>query len=835
MISPGIAGTDTGKDRLLALIKANRLAEAKALAEALCQTHGGDAEIWHLRGVVCGSLGQATEAEACFRRAVELRPDYGKALRNLVIALRNQGKTEEAIASLQAVVRLEPDDAEARYSLGNLLYDAGDSEGAAAAYRETLRLQPDHALAHNNLATVHLKQGRPEEAVACCRQALMLAPGHVEAHYNLGLALCALKRTQEAEQSFLEALRLRPDYAEACFSLGLIRAEQKHWEEAVRYYRETVRLNPDHADAYNQLGAACVEQSQLEEATAAYRQAIRIRSDYAEAHNNLGIVLHKQGLLEEALAAYRQSLRINSRSIDTYHNMGITLRDLGRLEEAIECFKSALRVDPEAGEIYVDLGITLQDAKAPFEAMEWLKKGLDLDPDNVSMLENLANIQRDLGMLDDALANLKKALSIEPDRSSAVYGLIATMNYHPRFSPEEIFAGHLRWGRMLAPSHTELLPPDNAPDPDRKLRIGYVSPNFRAHSVAYFVAPVLASHDRARTEIFCYSDVPEPKRDDITRYFKGLDLYWRDSCGKSDLEVAGEIRQDRIDILVDLAGHTAKNRLGMFACRVAPVQITYLGYPNTTGLPAMDYRLTDEIADPPGQEAYYTEELVRLPHGFLCYSPMREPPGVANLPALERGFVTFGSFNASAKVTPQVIALWARILEAVPNSRILLKNHSLSHPPARERYHAQFEEHGIARDRVELVGWASRREEHLRLYDRVDIGLDTFPYNGTTTTFEALSMGVPVLTLSGDRHATRVGASILSCLGLERFIAVGEDDYAARAAQLASELDYLAHIRAGLRDTLTRSVLCDGKKFTGILEEAYRALWRRWCVAQRMP
>jgi predicted O-linked N-acetylglucosamine transferase (SPINDLY family) len=363
--------------------------------------------------------------------------------------------------------------------------------------------------------------------------------------------------------------------------------------------------------------------------------------------------------------------------------------------------------------------------------------------------------------------------------------------------------------------------------PDRRLRIGYVSPDFRAHSVASFLEPVLARHDTDNFDVVCYAQVAHPDR--TTERLRQLAGHWRDTCAQSDEQVANMIRQDRIDILVDLAGHTRNNRLTVFTHRPAPIQLTYLGYPNTTGLPQIDYRLTDALADPPEADALHTERLVRLPRGFLCYSAPQDAPAVSPLPATAVGHITFGSLNNLAKVNEQVVELWARVLHAVPGAQLLLKGKALCDQATAGRFVEMFARHRIPADRLRLASWAATRAQHLTTYAQVDIALDPFPYNGTTTTCEALWMGVPVVALAGDRHAARVGVSILTHVGLREFIATTPDDYVRTAAGLAADRARLVALRASLRRRMADSPLCDGAAFTRDIEATYRAMWETWC------
>jgi predicted O-linked N-acetylglucosamine transferase (SPINDLY family) len=401
--------------------------------------------------------------------------------------------------------------------------------------------------------------------------------------------------------------------------------------------------------------------------------------------------------------------------------------------------------------------------------------------------------------------------------------------YLPQPDPQTLFLEHRRWAeRHAAPLAAEARPYANDPAPDRPLRVGYVSPDLREHPVASFLTPVLAHHDRSRFHVTCYADVARP--DGVTRHLQTLADAWRDLPGRSDAQVADLIQADSTDILVDLAGHTACNRLLVFARKPAPVQVTHFGYPNTTGLSTMDYRISDRYADPPGRtEAYHTEELVRLPEVAWCYRPLAAPE-VTPLPARAAGHVTFGSLNNLAKITPQAIALWSELLRAVPGSRLVLLTGAGSQ--ADQRLHDLFGQHGIDRARLELLG-RRPRDRYLALYQEMDIALDPFPYNGGVTTCDALWMGVPVVTLAGESYVSRQGVALLSNLGLDDWVAGAPDAYVDIATRWAHDVEGLGRLRAGLRERMTNSPLTDGLRFTRFLAEAYRWMWQRWCLGQR--
>jgi predicted O-linked N-acetylglucosamine transferase (SPINDLY family) len=411
--------------------------------------------------------------------------------------------------------------------------------------------------------------------------------------------------------------------------------------------------------------------------------------------------------------------------------------------------------------------------------------------------------------------------------------LLASINYSDRGSPAVLYEAHRAWGEV----HGRPLPQAdsyaNERNGERRLRVGYVSPDFRQHSVAYFLEPLLRSHDRNAIEVFCYAEVNWP--DATTKRFQGLADHWVTTVGMSDEALVERIRRDRIDILVDLAGHTAKNRLPVFANKPAPVQVTWLGYPSTTGLAAIDYRLVDTVTDPEAEGgAFSCETLVRLPAGFLCYGPPQDAPAPAARPHLSIDTLTFGSFNNASKLSASTIEAWARLLVRLPAARLLLKGKPFACAVTRASFLERLLRSGVAKDRVELLGWLPD-ESHLALYDRIDIALDPFPYNGTTTTCEALWMGVPVVTLRGDRHAGRVGASLLTQIGLTDLIADSVEAYVETAAALADDPARLAELGQSLRPRMAASPLCDATAFARKIEAAYRTMWQRWCATPAPP
>lgn len=775
-----------------ALQSCGRLKEAASSYRRALDLDGGDAEVWNNLGVVEQQSGRVIEAERCYRRALELEGGY----------------------------------APAHFNLGNLFRGAGRLEDAAVSLRRAVELEPGHAEAWMGLGAALYQLERQEEAAVCYRRVIELFPGQHEAHYNLGCALAALGRKDEAIESYRHALGIKPDYAEAEMNLGLVLQEGGEPEQAIAHYRRALELKPDYAEACLNLGQALAETGQAE-AAACFERALEVNPRFAKAYNNLGVLQDRQGHLAQAMETMRRAIAVAPDCAESYCNLGYLCMKDGKLDEAEACFSRAVQLAPELTQAHNNLGFMLQKRKAFDEAEQAYLRAIERNPGMGEALHNLGNLYLEQCRLPEAEHILRKAFEVDPRHAN----LLFLFNYIPGRDAVEDFAEYRRWhARLVAPMAPAATRHANDADPRRRLRIGYVSPDFCRHSVAHFFEPLLAARDRGRYEIFCYSNTPASKWDEVTERLRAAADGWREIRELEDDAASELIRGDRIDILVDLAGHTDGHRLLLFARKPAPVQVTYLGYPNTTGLDAMDYRITDSWADPPegAGDSCYTEELVRLPRGFLCYRPDPDAPEPAPLPSLAAGRVTFASFNNLAKLNRELITLWSRILRAVPGSRLLLKAASLQDRGTRERITIWFAEQGVDAARLELHAQEKGVREHLKWYHRADIGLDTFPYNGTTTTCEALWMGVPVITLAGERHAGRVGVSLLKSLGIDSLIAETAEDYVARAVALAADLPRLKALREELRRRMDASPLCDAPSLTREIEAAYRSMWERW-------
>lgn len=673
---------------------------------------------------------------------------------------------------------------------------AGQLAEAASLFEQAATRDPANASLQLFRAETLYRLGRLFSAHDAIAAALAKLPANFEAEFLAGRILTGLGRPDDAAAAFERALRLRPDTPMALRFLAPVLYTLGRHAEAESAFARADTLQPEAAEFYNQLGIDLLGQRRAAEAEAAFQHAVKLAPRLAPAHQNLGAALAAQEKLEEAIAAEKRAIKLAPESAAAWNNRAV-------FEGSGGDFGSARRAALRA---------------------------LQLEADHPDALNTLAQIRLEEGDAAMAVGLVRRVLAGQPQHRAAGGALLMDQNYLPAAADRTEIADAKRIAAHLRPDGPAFSFEHHDRDPARRLRIGYVSADFRQHSCAAFIKPLFASHDPAEVDIFAYSE--NPRDDEVTTAIRSHVREWRPIVGLGDPAVAELIHRDAIDILVDLSGHTAGNRLPVFALKPAPVQVTWLGYPNTTGLTAIDYRITDAYADPPdsGVDGAYSERLWRLPECFLTYRPDPAAPPVGDSRA--GSSVTFGSFNHVPKVTPEVVALWSKILAAVPDSRLVMKAKRLGDADVRRRYAALFAAHGIANDRLEFVAWQRAPSDHLGLYRDIDIALDPFPYNGTTTTCEALWMGVPVITLSGNCHAGRVGTSLLHAAGLPTLITHSTAEYVERAIWLARASDERSALRSGLRQKLVASSLCDAPAFARRLETAFREMWRGWCLVQ---
>ena len=632
--------------------------------------------------------------------------------------------------------------------------------------------------------------GRSTEAFAACERILAQSPAHAQAITLLWDLAFESGTPGAAIDPLNRAIDAASGVASLHYMLGcVLQSQQKVWD-SIASFRQSLALDPANAKAHNNLGCVLEAIGDLNAAADCYREAARLDPAMAQAHYNLGNLFKQMGEARQAIAHIRQALSLEPRHADWRSNLGSLNYDLLQLDEAVADFKAALEIDPGDGRAHVGLGGALLLA----------------------------------GNVEAATAAFAAAHEREPARQDIGSWSLLAQHYREDQEPADLFRAHLAWAERHARGLARWSAHELKPRHKRRLNIGYLSPDFLRHPVASFIEPVLRAHDPGAFNVFCYQ--AGEREDDVTRRLRGLSENWRNIARLDDLEAVHRVLADGIDILVDLAGHTGGGRLLVLARKPAPVQVTWLGYPDTTGLAAIDYRLTDALADPPGQtESWHVESLLRLGRGFLCYAPPEDSPPCVERRGEEHGSIRFGCFNNLPKVSPQMLELWSILLGSVPGARIVLKAYGLAAESSRRALLARFASHGVAPDRVELRAPQDSHARHLAAYQDIDVALDVFPYNGTTTTCEALWMGVPVVTLAGRTHLSRTGASLLTSAGLPELIALNTEQYVDIARRLAADAERRRSLRTTLRERLLASPLLDAAGFTRELEAAYGSIW----------
>lgn len=694
-------------------------------------------------------------------------------------------------------------------------------------YRQILQADPHEPDALNLLGLLAHQTGRNELAVELLHKAIAAYPDSVM-YFNLGLAQQAQGKLDAAQSSYRQALAMKADYFEAYFNLGCVLQAQNQLETAAHNYRCAIALKADCAEAHSGLGNVLNAQGELDAAVECYARALLLKPDFAAVHGNLGTTLQAQGKLEAAMSSYQKALSLTPDNAVLYSNLGNVLQMLDKFDNAIEHYQYALSINPKDAEVCSNMGRAFYEQNKLDMAFNCFQQALLINPNRVETHNLLGNTLKQQGKPDESRQYFERAIELDPGYAIAHNSLLLTLQYSSAIGLQELHDLHLRYGAQFEPELASLrYTHENLRDPGKRLKIGYVSPDLREHAVAYFMEPVLARHDKSRFEVYCYAS--HGVHDAVSARIQATAEHWIPCLGLSDAQLAQRIHADGIDILIDLAGHTAGNRLLAFARKPAPVQVTFLGYPGTTGLSAMDYRITDVHAEPPGMtEQWNVEQLWRLPEVFCCYGPHPQSPAVIDHPPFEdNGYVTFGCFNNYAKVTDPVIALWARILEQVPTARLMLEIRGLDNAQFKAQVQARFAALGIAGERLLLI--PQEKKNQFVLYNRIDIALDPFPCNGGTTSFDTLWMGVPFVTLAGSHFTSRMGVSILRNGGLEQLVAGSAEDYVMIASNLAQDRDELKRLRQNLRARIQASPLMDMARFTTHLEQAYRQMWQLWC------
>jgi protein O-GlcNAc transferase len=769
--------------------QAGRFAEAEKIYRQIIAANPKHSDSIHLLGVLAYQTGNPQEAVRLISRAVEIAPNRPEYFGNLGLVLAAVGKLDEAAHALNRAATLRPNYPEAHNNLGTVLAAQKQFDKAIKHYEVAIALRGDYAEALNNLAMANHEMGRREPAIAAYRKAIAARPQFPEALCNLGNALREIGQADEAIDMLRQAIALRPTFPQAFYNLGLALRENKRISESITAYRSALAADKTMAEAWNNLGNSLKDVGEREEAAAAYRQCIALKPSFPEAHANLAAILREEGRVDEAIDEFNAAIKLRPNFAEALAGLGTAYRQKNRMDESAAALQQAIRIRPDFAEAHAELGTTLKE----------------------------------IGRLRDAIAACRRAVELKNDLIAADCNMMMMVHYSEDHDAAAIKRELQGWEKRHIPDPDRAISAvSNDRDPNRKLRIGYVSADFRDHVVGRNLLPLIQEHDRANFEIYCYSNTP--RADDYTARFKTAANQWRDIRGVADEATEQMIRQDAIDILIDLSGHTAHNRLPLFARKPAPVQATFGGYPGGTGLRAMDYHIGDPYLDPVGRtENHYVEKIIRLADSFWCYDPeamqLNPGPPLEPLPALKNGFFTFGCLN---NLSEGALRLWGRVLSTAEGSRMLM------HAPeglARKRI---IELLGVDAARIDFVGYQPRMD-YMASYSRIDLGLDSFPYCGHTTSLDSLWMGVPMVTLPGETAASRAGLSHLTNLGLTEFVAKDPEDFVRIAVGFAEDSPKLAEIRASLRQRMLDSVLTDRKRFARNLESVYRQMWKNYC------
>ncbi|WP_193315536.1 tetratricopeptide repeat protein [Janthinobacterium aquaticum] len=803
-----------GKDAVPAL------QEAAALAPS-------DAEAQVRLGCAQMDNGQPEQAMACFMRALELAPAYAEALSRLGDALQAQGHLKEAAECYRGALEIDPSLLMALAGKGDMQQAQGQYQAAQASYQQALALAPDAAELHCKLGDVHVALNRPEPAMRSYAAALQSEPGNAMAHGGMGNVLFRLDRNAEAVLSYRKATAQPNAIAAHFHGLGRSLHATGETAEAENAYRQAIAMDSTVAAPMLHYADLLRETRRQGQAIAIYQAALLLEPKNIEALNNMGIAQEDDGQFEQALASFRKVLELAPDNPVTHNNIAAILNTMGQSKAALDSCRLAVKLGPKSASAHVNLGVCLTQMGRLDEAVKAFEKAVRFEPQNRRAHVNLSSTLAQLGRIDQAISSSRAAIKINPDWEELHSNLLFYLTHSQDVDAKALFAEHMRYAAHFETPHLANWPAhSNTREPERRLRIGFVSADLYKHAVANFITPVLEHLAQSpRLEIFAYANSFHD--DVVSRHLHGLVSVWRQVEKLTHAELTQLITSDAIDILIDLSGHTGFNRLPVFARKPAPLQVSWIGYPGTTGLQAMDYFLADRYYSPPGVfDSQFSEKLVRLPASAV-FLPSPDAPNVNPAPAISNGYITFGSFNRASKLSLDVIERWSALLRAVPDAKMVLggmPNHQTS-----DRFRAWFKREGIAANRLTFFTFTNS-QDYLALHHLVDVCLDTFPYNGGTTTLHALWMGVPTLTMMGPTLPGRVGAAICHHVGLAEFIADDKEDFITKGKQIAGDIVAIADLRTELRDRLKHSAACQPAVIAAGLESAMRVIWRNWCA-----
>ena len=810
----GIALQLQGKDALPALQKTVELAPGDAEAHL----HLGNAYMDH---------DQPDLAMPCFMRALELAPGFAEALGRLGDVLQAQGHWKEAGECYRGALELDPALAIAHAGTGDVLQAQQQFQAAEASYRKALALVPGSADLHRKLGDVQVALNRPEPAMQSYQLALQADPGNAMAHGGLGNVLFRLDRNAQAAASYRAATALPAAIAAHFHGLGRSLHALGQTGDAESAYRQAIALDATVAAPMLHYADLLRETRRKEQAIAIYQAALLLEPHNIDALNNLGMALQEDGQLEQALASFRQVATLAPNNPVTHSNIAAALNAMGQREAALESCRRAVKLGPGSAAAHVNLGTCLMEMGRLKEAVGSFETVVKLDAHHRRAHINISAALTRLGRIDQAIVHARQALKINPDWDELHSNMLFYLTHSEKVDAATLFAEHLRYAEHFeAPLRAAWPQHANLRDPERRLRVGFVSADLYNHAVAHFITPILEYLCHSpQVELVAYANSFHD--DHISRHLHGLFAVWRQVEKLSHAEVAQLIASDAIDILIDLSGHTGFNRLPAFARKPAPLQISWMGYPGTTGLQAMDYYLTDRYYSPPGKlEDQFTEKLVRLP-AAAPFLPASESPAISAAPALANGHITYGSFNRASKLNRETIVRWSTLLRLVPDAKMVIA--AMPNKHASDMVRAWFVREGIDAKRLTFHAFTNMRD-YLALHATVDLCLDTYPYTSGTTGLHALWMGVPTLTMVGPTLPGYVTASILAHAGLADFIAYSEDEFLQKGRQAAEDTSLLSGLRMQMRERMASSASGQPALIANGLETALRTMWRRWCA-----
>ena len=765
---------------------------------------------------------EVDEAIKYLKNALSENPKSSANLCMIGDAYDKKGDHQLAITYLKQAIEINPDDAMSHFSLAGALYASGSSDAAIDSYKKAIKIKSDYAEAYNNLGNALNDTGDHETAIKKFKKAIKIRPEYTEAYSNLGNALNDKGDHGAAVKSYQKAIKLKPDYAEIYNNMGIALNAQGKQEEAIGAHKKALSIKPKYPDAYNNIGIALNEQGKLQEAIKAHKKALSINPEYSDAYNNIGIILNSQGKSVEAIEAYKKALVIKPDYAEVYNNMALALSDQGKLKEAIEAYEKALAIKPDYAGVYSNMGLALNEQGKPQEALDAFRKALVIKPDNLDIVTNLAIQISHTGDLDTAIEMLREVLKEKPGSRVATSALIFTLAQSDKIDEHQLSVEARSYAKAIeAPFISKWPDFSNSRDPDRCLQIGFVSGDFRQHSVACFIAPML---EKLKTypKLTLHAYYTHNVEDAVTENLKKCFHHWNFVKHVSDQKLASNIIDDKIDILIDLSNHTSLNKLAVFARKPAPLQVTSVGLPTTTGLTAIDYFFGDNFNF---RDQDFSECYVKLP-SVAAYRPTQRMPSVNALPALKNRFITFASFNRTARINRSCITLWSRLLREIPNAHFLFAGQS--NEDMQNKFTKWFHEEEIELTRITFLP-NTTFNEYTCLHHKVDVHLMSFPFTGGTTISNALWMGVPSLGLNQQGDQQDGVSHILSNAGLLDYYAKSEDDFISKGRHLASEFTELASIRANLRKEFSSSAYCSPDISAASWETAIRLIWKRWC------